>query len=123
MIGAILAGKTEKVRFGNLSVSVAFSGLSSDSDLQVGDPVARRRFRMSNLRTFLEGLKFRSPDIAEETYKKLSTEQVQFNQLESITDEEFEEIGITSEVIHVLRSGLEALKRQVIGWLLLEKQR
>ena len=78
---------------------------------------------MSNLRTFLEGLKFRSPDIAEETYKKLSTEQVQFNQLESITDEEFEEIGITSEVIHVLRSGLEALKRQVIGWLLLEKQR
>jgi hypothetical protein len=72
---------------------------------------------MDELEAFLRRLNFDSKDALEDTYGKLCVEMVGFSQLDSITDEEFVEIGISLDVVRKIRAGLEteAAKRKVLS--------
>ena len=62
---------------------------------------------------FLRSLQFPTPEILEDTIKKFAVEGIALNQLQSITSEEFEEIGVSLQEVQLIREGLPELEKTV----------
>ncbi len=59
---------------------------------------------------FLLGLTFPNQSIAESVIAKVVGEQVSATQLKTLTDEEFEELEITPDVVAIIRQGFEEVE-------------
>jgi hypothetical protein len=62
---------------------------------------------------FLRTLQFPTPELLEDTIQKLHNECIALNQLQSLTSEEYEEIGVTLQAVQLIHEGLEELEKKV----------
>ncbi len=62
---------------------------------------------------FLRSLQFPTPEILDDTIKKIADECIALKQLQSVTSEEFEEIGVSLQAVQVIREGLQELEKTV----------
>lgn len=102
VIGRVTRVAAAKRRASTVNVTMAAS--DSDHGLQ---PVQYWAMSKDSVSAFLIGLTFPSQSIAESVIAKVVGEQVSLMQLKTLTDEEFEEMEMTPDVISIIRQGFQ----------------
>ncbi len=65
------------------------------------------------MENFLRSLNFPTPEMLKDTIMKLKKECIVLGQLQSITNEEFEEIGVSLQAAQIIREGWQEFEKKV----------
>ena len=65
------------------------------------------------MENFLRSLHFPTPEMLKDTIMKLDEECIVLGQLQSITNEEFEEIGVSLQAAQIIREGWQEFEKKV----------